>query len=143
MPASSNLVVNTVAVVSHKRHAASQSAPSDFLTPPSFPPQLGPLQTFGELALDNPDCRRRASVVAAEDCTLVSITADEYILVQVCVGSISLHTCHPVPSSKRTACVCVRLVCRRTGVLNKCSACAQAWNGAQCFGRGRGMCCMS
>lgn len=43
---------------------------------------LGPMQCFGEMALQSKDARRMAQVAAAENCTLLSVTAESYHRVQ-------------------------------------------------------------
>lgn len=53
------------------------------LTPPGHRrPQLGPMQTFGERALEDPDCKRKAAVVGVEDTWLLAITGKDYHIVQ-------------------------------------------------------------
>ena len=44
--------------------------------------QLGPMQTFGERALEDPDCKRKAAVVGVEDTWLLAITGKDYHSVQ-------------------------------------------------------------
>ena len=44
--------------------------------------QLGPMQTFGERALEDSDCKRKAAVVAVDDTWLLGITGDDYHMVQ-------------------------------------------------------------
>jgi len=55
--------------------------------------QLGPMQTFGELALEDSDSKRKAAVVAVDETWLLGITGADYHMVQVRHGDRHTFSC--------------------------------------------------